>query len=296
MIGCVEQAVLFDSTGAHLRTLDPSECHPGLTMAPIEALYVGDTILLMNAGPWGYIVDSSGECLRSPDESFRPMPLMAWDGAERLYGYEGRDVIHVMNMEGKRITELALPAEALSDLPQLDQRVLGGGLISDEVLIYLTRVSDYHVYHLDPDPALRRRFGSRATGYEGIMDDLSPRGSEDFVHGNQVYDERVDHQDSSASHTPGSYSPSARQRAPSPPSKRHWWISCHLSIEYSQSQTGAVNVVAVKWRVSGDSIRAGRRVSAATVTSREPLTRPPLRKSRLSTTMTAEVGQYTRLN
>ena len=65
------QALLFDPDGKLLALLDPSVCHPGFEVRPVNATFSGDqSIFLNNAGPWGYRFTSEGSCLGNVDADY----------------------------------------------------------------------------------------------------------------------------------------------------------------------------------------------------------------------------------
>lgn len=166
------QVMLFDSSGALLARLDPAECHPGFTMSPIDAFFTSARIFLVNSGPWGFLFDQRGQCMVPPHDSFRAMPLLSWDGKNIIYGYSGRDQITIMDAHGRSIRSVSLPGSAKARFPEIEQRVLGGGLVANSASLFFARVSDYRIIKIDVERTGLQSFGRQPRQYTSIQSDL----------------------------------------------------------------------------------------------------------------------------
>ena len=173
------QAFLFGPDGKLLAVLDPSVCHPGFEVRPVNAKFIGNqSIFLSNAGPWGYRFTTEGGCLGSVDPEFSLVvnPNALDTDAQGLVGFYrhlDKQVVRRMDASGKLLQEYTLPA---SDYPNATYRIGTGGLIADKTHHFYAGPVEPHILKLTPDGAVVDRIAHRTSWFRDVSRDL-PDGS-----------------------------------------------------------------------------------------------------------------------
>lgn len=175
------QAFLFGPDGNLLAVLDPSVCHPGFEVRPVNAKFIGDqSIFLSNAGPWGYRFTSKGGCLGSVDPDYDMvvnanfLDTNAQDDLIGAYIYLDKQVVRRMDASGKLLQEYTLPA---SDYPRATDRIDMGGLIADKTHHFYAGPLEPHILKLTPDGTVVDRISRRTSWFRDVSQDLSDPGN-----------------------------------------------------------------------------------------------------------------------
>ena len=173
------QAFLFGPDGKLLAVLDPSVCHPGFEVRPVNAKFIGNqSIFLSNAGPWGYRFTSEGGCLGSVDPDFimavnpNALDTDAQGGLVGFHRYSDKQVVRRMDASGKLLQEYTLPA---SDYPRATNRIDMGGLIADKTHHFYAGPLEPHILKLTPDGTVVDRISHRTSWFRDVSQDFSDR-------------------------------------------------------------------------------------------------------------------------
>lgn len=175
------QAFLFGPDGKLLAVLDPSVCHPGFEVRPVNAKFIGNqSIFLSNAGPWGYRFTSEGGCLGSVDPDFimvvnpNALDTDAQGGLVSFDRYPDKQVVRRMDASGKLLQEYTLPA---SDYTKATNRIAMGGLIADKTHHFYAGPVEPHILKLTPDGEVVDRIAHRTSWFRDVTQDLSDPGN-----------------------------------------------------------------------------------------------------------------------
>lgn len=171
-----EQAFLFDAEGKLMALLDPSVCHPGFEIRPVNARFLGDqSILLNNAGPWGYRFTREGNCLGDVDPNYAMTVHSGFQDADAegslfgLYRFPDKQVIRHMNPSGKTLREFVLPPSAY---PIATDRVGMGGLVVDETHLFYAGSVEPHILKMTRDGAVVATISDRSSWFRDVTKDL----------------------------------------------------------------------------------------------------------------------------
>ncbi|MDE2955517.1 MAG: hypothetical protein OXU68_00695 [Bacteroidota bacterium] len=170
-----QQAFLFDQKGRMLAPLDPSVCHPGFEVRPVHGIFIGDqSILLSNAGPWGYRFTTDGDCLGNidPDFSLTSAGFLSAGHHDLLHGLSrgaGKAVVQAMDTRGKLLREIPLPSISH---PNISRRIATGGLIADNTNLFYTGPVDPHILRLSLDGKVITRISHRTSWFRDASADL----------------------------------------------------------------------------------------------------------------------------
>ena len=171
-----QQAFLFGPDGHLLAVLDPSICHPGFEVRPVNAKFIGDqSIFLSNAGPWGYRFTPEGGCLGSVDPDYSLVANSGFlkadseGGLVGLYRRPDTPVARYMDASGKLIQEIALPA---SEYPNASHRIDMGGVITDETHLFYAGAVEWHILKLTRGGAVVDKISHRTSWFRDVSQDL----------------------------------------------------------------------------------------------------------------------------
>ena len=171
-----EQAFLFSPEGILLANLDPSFCHLGFDFRPVHAKFVGDeSILLSNAGPWGFRFMSDGDCLGSVDPDYtlvsNPGSIDAEDPEyiAGIFRLGNERVIRHMDAAGKTIGEITLPA---SKFPNATKRIQMGGLVVDENHLFHAGAVEPYILKLTREGTVVTRIAQRSSWFRDVSMDM----------------------------------------------------------------------------------------------------------------------------
>ncbi len=169
------QAFLFNSDGNLLSVLDPSLCHPGFEVRPVNAIFLEDeSIFLVNAGPWGYRFTAEGECLGNVHADF----ALATDGfldadsqgnLVGLYRMPTGSLIRYMTPEGKTVHEIELPA---SKFPNANDRVATGGVLIDKTHTFYASALEPQVLKIARDGTIESKISHKTSWFQDVSRDL----------------------------------------------------------------------------------------------------------------------------
>lgn len=181
VVDWVRQAFLFGPDGKLLAVLDPSVCHPGFEVRPVNAKFIGDqSIFLSNAGPWGYRFTSEGDCLGSVDSDYtmvvnpNALDTDAQGGLVSFDRYSDKQVVRRMDASGKLLQEYTLPA---SDYPKATNRINMGGLIADNTHHFYAGPLEPHILKLTPDGTVVNRISRRTSWFRDVSRDLPEKSN-----------------------------------------------------------------------------------------------------------------------
>ncbi|MCY4159046.1 MAG: hypothetical protein OXE92_07800 [Bacteroidetes bacterium] len=178
------QAFLFDPDGTLLASLDPSYCHPGFEVRPVNAVFVGDqSIFLANAGPWGYRFTSEGECLGSvhSDYTLTMAGFLDVSNQGTLVGYythKTTSSVRLMTTEGETIREIDLPS---SKFPNASDRINMGGIVADQTHVFVARAVERDILKIDFDGTIESSFSHRTPWFQDIKEDIPAANSTDMA-------------------------------------------------------------------------------------------------------------------
>ena len=171
-----EQAFLFDAGGKLRVVLDPSVCHPGFEVRPVNAKFLGEqSILLNNAGPWGYRFTREGSCLGDIDPNYAMTVHSGFQDSDAegnlfgLYRFPDKQVIRHMNPKGKTLHEFVLPP---SGYPIATERVGMGGLVVDETHLFYAGSVEPHILKLTRDGVVVAKISARSSWFRDVSKDL----------------------------------------------------------------------------------------------------------------------------
>ncbi len=182
------QALLFGPAGELLVLLDPSVCHPGFEVRPVNARFLGsESIFLNNAGPWGYRFTSDGRCLGSVDTDYAMVVHSGFQDVDEqgdlfgLYRFPDKQVIRHMDTSGKTVSEFVLPPSAY---PIAIDRIGMGGLVVDDSHIFYAGSVEREILKLTRDGTVVARMSHRSRWFRDVRKDLpDPKtdGTQAFV-------------------------------------------------------------------------------------------------------------------
>ena len=170
------QAFLFDPDGKLLALLDPSICHPGFEVRPVNAKFVGDqSIFLNNAGPWGYRFTSEGSCLGNVDPDYTMVVHSGFQDVDAqgdlfgLYRFPDKQVIRHMNASGKTLHEIVLPSSAY---PTATDKLGMGGLVVDGTHMFYAGSVETQILKMTRDGAIVAKISDRSSWFRDVSKDL----------------------------------------------------------------------------------------------------------------------------
>lgn len=169
------QAFLFNSDGNLLSVLDPSLCHPGFEVRPVNAIFLEDeSIFLVNAGPWGYRFTAEGECLGNVHADFALATAGFLDADSQgtlvgLYRMPTGSVIRYMTPEGKTVREIELPA---SKFPNANDRVTTGGVVTDKTHTFYASALEPQVLKIARDGTIESKISHKTSWFQDVSRDL----------------------------------------------------------------------------------------------------------------------------
>ena len=169
-----QQAFLFDPDGNLIASLDPSLCHPGFEVRPVNAVFVGDqSIFLANAGPWGYRFTFEGECLGNvhSDYTLTISGYLNMDEQGKLVGYYRNPTpsVRFMTSEGQTIREIELPS---SKFPKANKRIAMGGIVVDQAHVFVAGAVEREILKIALDGTIESRISHRTSWFQDISRDI----------------------------------------------------------------------------------------------------------------------------
>jgi len=168
------QAFLFAPDGKLLALLDPSLCHPGFEVRPVNAKFIeGRSIFLSNAGPSGYLFTPEGKCLGNVDPDYihvvNPSFLDVDARGDLVAFYKSTRVIKHMNSSGKILHEITLPA---SNYPNATRKIDTGGLVADDDHLFYAGAVEPHILKMTRDGMIIAEIASRTSWFRDVSRDL----------------------------------------------------------------------------------------------------------------------------
>lgn len=169
-----KQVLIFDESGKFIKKLSTEPCHPGFNFAPIKAKYSpSKTILMMNAGPWGFRFKNNGECLGGMNKTFLASINFCFDKSGNIiaeYKHINESYLCKMDSLGKEIKRFG---NFPKNFKNLLYRMEGGGIVCDQNgFIYHANAIEPKIYKYNKDLKLVATFTNEPSYYKRISTDL----------------------------------------------------------------------------------------------------------------------------
>lgn len=172
------RAWIFERDGHLMKELTPEHCHPGFTMNPLEARYLGEQqIILTNAGPWGHRFDVEGECIGGMHKSFTAPMTFGTSSSGLTYAFYGEHGGYLAKLDatGREVMRFDTP-EAVA--PGMTLRFRGGGVVADTDNVFFADVARPAIHVFDTNGTHLRTIEETPDTFDMVDEDLPGAGAQ----------------------------------------------------------------------------------------------------------------------